>query len=121
MDSVQKLGNTIRVLREIKGLTQKVMAGELDMSVSGYNKIERGETDVPLSRLNQIAKVLDTDISKLLSPEQSYQFVFNNNTNANGIVQNQYVCNTDDMKQLLHLMQQQIHLLQAIVEKNTKK
>ena len=42
------------------------MADSLNMSVGGYGKIERGDTDIPLSRLQQIAAVLDTSIINLV-------------------------------------------------------
>jgi transcriptional regulator with XRE-family HTH domain len=36
------------------------------MSVGGYGKIERGDTDIPFSRLQQIAEVLNTSIINLV-------------------------------------------------------
>ena len=36
------------------------------LSITGYAKIERGETDVKLIRLEQICKVLNVDLTALL-------------------------------------------------------
>jgi transcriptional regulator with XRE-family HTH domain len=57
----------IHFLRQQKGWSQEDMAAKLGMSVNGYAKIERGETDIPLSRLGFIAKVLEMDLLELFS------------------------------------------------------
>jgi transcriptional regulator with XRE-family HTH domain len=49
----------IRKIRELKNLTREYVAEELKMSMSGYGKIERGEVDLTVSKLIEIAKVLD--------------------------------------------------------------
>jgi transcriptional regulator with XRE-family HTH domain len=48
----------IRKIRELKNLTREYVAEELKMSMSGYGKIERGEVDLTVSKLIEIAKVL---------------------------------------------------------------
>lgn len=50
---------SIRKIREMKNLTREYVAEELNMSMSGYGKIERGEVDLTVSKLIEIAKVLD--------------------------------------------------------------
>ena len=52
----------IRKIRELKNLTREYVAEELKMSMSGYGKIERGEVDLTVSKLMEIAKVLDVSI-----------------------------------------------------------
>ena len=52
----------IKKIRELKNLTREHVADELNMSTSGYGKIERGEVDLTISKLNKIAKVLDVTI-----------------------------------------------------------
>lgn len=41
----------IRLVRQLKGWSQEDVANKLGMSPNGYGSIERGETDVNLSRL----------------------------------------------------------------------
>ena len=74
----KKIGERIRRIRASKGLTQGNIAHELEMTHGAYAKIERGETDAPLSRLTQIAAVLEVNITeffedktKLLSWKES--------------------------------------------------
>jgi len=56
----------IRLIRQIKNWSQEDMASKLEMSVNGYANIERGDTDVQLSRLKQIAKVFEMELSELI-------------------------------------------------------
>jgi transcriptional regulator with XRE-family HTH domain len=44
------VGEKIKKLRELKNYTQQHMAEELDLSLSGYGKIERNETDISVSK-----------------------------------------------------------------------
>ena len=65
----------IRFLRQLKGWSQEDMAGRLNMSPNGYGSIERGETDVNLSRLEQIALIFEVRLSELF--ELNEQTVLN--------------------------------------------
>jgi transcriptional regulator with XRE-family HTH domain len=56
----------IKTFRNFKDITREYIASELDISVSGYSKIERGEVDISLSRLGQILEILDVDIQTIL-------------------------------------------------------
>jgi transcriptional regulator with XRE-family HTH domain len=60
---LKKIGERIRKLRNIKGVTQENVAEELGITASSYSKIERGETDANISRLLQIAKVLEVNVN----------------------------------------------------------
>lgn len=56
----------IKVLRLFNDLTQEEMAEKLGYSVQGYAKIERGETDPTVGKLEEIAKVLGIKLQDLL-------------------------------------------------------
>ena len=59
----------IRLERLQRGLSQENMADLLNLSTTAYGDIERGKTDLTLSRLSQIAQVLDVSPLTLLSDE----------------------------------------------------
>jgi transcriptional regulator with XRE-family HTH domain len=59
------LHKKIRFLRLHNGWSQETMAEKLDMSPNGYGSIERGETNVQLSRVLQIAKLFGIGIAEL--------------------------------------------------------
>ena len=61
------LGEKIRGIRVLKDLSQENMAAMLEMSLRGYGDIERGVTDVPFSRLEQIADKLGVQVSDILA------------------------------------------------------
>ena len=61
------------------------MADDLDLSLSGYAKLERGEIDITISRINQIASLLGIDVSQLLNFDASQIFNLNNNKLVQGV------------------------------------
>lgn len=92
-----KVGKKIKQLRELQNFTQQYMADQLSMSLSGYGKIERDETDVTLNKMNQIAKILDTDLNTILSFDKNQVFNLYNNKNANAIVSYQQVVTGEEL------------------------
>lgn len=57
----------IRLLREMRNFSQQHMADEMGLSIGGYGKIERGVSDIKLSQLIKIAKILNTDLNILIN------------------------------------------------------
>lgn len=57
----------IKKLRELNDLTQSDMAEKLEMSLSGYAKIERGISQPNVAMLERIAKVLGITVNELLT------------------------------------------------------
>ena len=57
----------LQLLRLEKNLTQEQMSEKLNLSTSAYCKIEYGETDLTLTRLDKIAKVLGISALSLFS------------------------------------------------------
>ncbi|MBR3980446.1 MAG: helix-turn-helix transcriptional regulator [Bacteroidales bacterium] len=69
--NLQTIGNTIRDLRKLKGVSQADIAGELDISIAAVSKIERGLTNISIQRLDQIATILNTSVFTLLGVEKT--------------------------------------------------
>lgn len=63
------IGERIRILRQIKSLSQENMANELDISVAAYSNIERDVTDITVSRLLLIAEILGVKASDIIDLE----------------------------------------------------
>ncbi|MDO4635897.1 MAG: helix-turn-helix transcriptional regulator [Streptococcus sp.] len=59
----------IRKFREAKDWSQEQMAEKLNMSLNGYAKIERGESEIYLDKLEQIAQVFDIDVIELMQSD----------------------------------------------------
>ena len=75
----QKLKN----LRELKNLTQEHMAEQLGLTTRAYSKIESGETQLTINRLNEISAILGVDPIEALGFD--HQNIFNNCTQEGNI------------------------------------
>jgi len=64
----------LRVMRMFKGWSQEEMAEKLGYSLSGYAKIERGEADINVSKLEKIAEMLGMNLQKLLGLNEENVF-----------------------------------------------
>ena len=64
---LKELGKNIRRIRQEKGLTQENVANDLDISLTAYTKIERGETNVSFLRLSQIADYFQVELIRFVS------------------------------------------------------
>jgi transcriptional regulator with XRE-family HTH domain len=62
----EKVAERIRIARLSKGLSQQNVADELGITVAAYSNIERGVTDISVTRAFQIADVLSVNPSHLL-------------------------------------------------------
>lgn len=115
-----KVCEKIHFLRQLKNWSQEEMASKLEMSVNGYAKIERGETDVPVSRLEQIAKVFEVELVELLSfGEKNIFYVTGDNTlnnSCNQVSHHNYTSNNPDQER----MQFEIEKLNLIVQQQMK-
>ena len=66
----------LKQLRELKNYTQEYMAQQLGLSTRAYSKIETGETQLTINRLNEISSILGIDPIEALGFD--HQNVFNN-------------------------------------------
>lgn len=94
-----QVGQKIKKLRELRNYTQEYMAKKLDLSMNGYGKIEREETELTLNRLNEIAKILEVKVFDLLGFDESKIF-FNqsshdSSTGASIVLQQQEITNNE--------------------------
>lgn len=63
-----KIHERIRKLREIKDITRIDLADHLEVSLSGYSKIEQGSVEITISKLMAIAEHLNVDVRQLIDP-----------------------------------------------------
>jgi transcriptional regulator with XRE-family HTH domain len=70
----KNISGNIRTIREMKNFTRDFVAGEMDMSTSGYGKIERGEIDLTISKLYKLSDIFDVSITDLLFFDTSFFF-----------------------------------------------
>lgn len=71
----------IRMLRKVKQLSQQEMAEKLNLSPTGYSKIERGERRIDITRLEKIAEIFGMELTELLSlNERNFIYFVNENS-----------------------------------------
>ena len=80
----------VRLFRELNRWSQEEMAERMNMSVAGYAKIERGETNISLHKLKQIASVLQIDLLDLVSTHDSGVILVGGENNQNHFRNNYY-------------------------------
>ncbi|WP_192878526.1 helix-turn-helix domain-containing protein [Haemophilus haemolyticus] len=80
----------VRLFRELNQWSQEEMAERMNMSVAGYAKIERGETNISLHKLKQIASVLQIDLLDLVSTHDSGVILVGGENNQNHFRNNYY-------------------------------
>lgn len=69
----------IRLMRELRNWSQEDMAEKMNLSPSGYAKIERGETKLHLEKLDKIAKIYNLELLDLLREDGGMGFLNNKN------------------------------------------
>ena len=80
----------VRLFRELNQWSQEEMAERMNMSVAGYAKIERGETNISLHKLKQIASVLQIDLLDLVSTHDRGVILVGGENNQNHFRNNYY-------------------------------
>jgi transcriptional regulator with XRE-family HTH domain len=71
-------GERIKELRESQGLLQRQLAADLEIDTPMFSKIERGERKAKREQVEQLAELLHTDKTQLLSlwlANQIFDFV----------------------------------------------
>ncbi len=107
----------------MKGLSQQNMADELEITVAAYSNIERGVTDISVTRLFQISAILDVTPQNIitLTDHSTYRFedIENNYADAGNIelFKNQLT----QMHEKLFLLEQKIEQLEFELRSQNKK
>ena len=80
------VGHKIRRIREIKGIKQETIANQIGIAVSSFGKIERGEIQLSVERLQAIAEALELPVNAILEYDEGVNNFFNSNTfNTTGL------------------------------------
>jgi transcriptional regulator with XRE-family HTH domain len=101
--------SNIKKFRELKNITREQIADELELSASGYSKIERGEIELSVTRLFQIANILDIEVSKIMNFDVTTIFNISHNSGMNGQVTVDNYTNSKDeyLEKYVKLLEQE--------------
>lgn len=75
---INKPETKIKQIRELKNITQDFIAKQLEISTRAYSKIENGETQLTINRLNEISAILKVDPMEVLGFDEKNIFNINN-------------------------------------------
>jgi len=109
-----ELHEKIKLIRQLKGWSQEETAERLSIAASTYGSIERGETDVNLSRLQQIAKIFEMDLLNLVAWDKgtTFNFIGTDNTTVIGTDNTTDFCRNWHVNSSFHEREQLLHELE---------
>jgi transcriptional regulator with XRE-family HTH domain len=111
-----KIGEKIRVLRTEKGYSQESLADLVGLSTSGIAKIERGESDITLKKIEKIIKHFDIEVDEFINFAGSSYYNFRNKNGISGVNINNNTLNLSVSKEKFDLLQSQVSLLIQEIE-----
>lgn len=114
-----EIHDNIRLMRENKNLTQEEMADKLNMSTSGYAKIERGETKLYHEKLEKIANVFGVSINHLF-PSKNENITVCMNMNESTDCNNNSVYYGDSDLEIAQLKKSLAHNKELLQQKDSE-
>lgn len=120
---MDKISQNIKKFRELKGITREQLAGDLGMSISGYSKIERGEVDLSMSKIQKISEVLGVEISEILNFDATQIFNVQHNNLVQSVgakAENMHFHSDDYREKYIKMLEKEIERLTEIVEGKRK-
>lgn len=113
------VGHRLQMLRMEKNLTQEQMGDKLNLSTSAYCKIEYGETDLTLTRLNKIADVLNMSALELFNKIDGNVYVNNSGTIGTniGVAKDCSTVNIKDSEDLRELIKANSRLIDTLFKR----
>lgn len=112
------VGQRLQLLRIEKNLTQEQMGEQLNLSTSAYCKIEYGETDLTLTRLNKIADILNMSATELFSKIDGNIYFTNSGSINVGISRDYSSIHTEssDLRELIKANNKLIEMLEKRID-----
>ena len=103
-----KVAEKIRMERLRLNLSQQNMADELGITIAAYSNLERGVTEISISRLAIIAAILQQPMVYFLSEEQALE-------DASASYQTKQ--SSGDLSQQVYMLIKEVHQLQSDVRR----
>ncbi len=108
----------IKQIRELKNISQDHVAANLGLTTRAYSKIETGETQLTINRLNEISEILKIDPIEILGFDDKQVF---NNCKQDGNIGINYINYPEKLieqkDETIKSLKEQIQLLKLLSEK----
>ena len=115
-DLKKLIGQRLQILRIENNLTQEQMSEKLHLSTSAYCKVEYGETDLTLTRLNKIAEIFKISAIELFEKINGHT-QFNNCQHFVGFAQNNQTVNVGTGDELRDLVKANACLIELLCKR----
>lgn len=126
MNTTQKIGSKLKIIRELNNYTQEYVANMLDISSSTYALMEKGQTPVTIQRMEKLGELYNMSINDLL--QLSEQTIIHHIEHSASIGNENVINNmglSDDernlYKQVIARLEQQNEKLHAQIEQQNLK
>lgn len=116
---MNRISENIKKFRELRGLTREQLASDLGMSLSGYSKIERGEVDLSMSKIQKISELLGIEISEILNFDANQIFNVQNNNLVQSIgakAENMHFHTDEYREKYIKMLEKEVDRLNKILE-----
>ena len=109
---LKAIGVNIQKVRKAKAKEPKEMATLLGITTQVYGNIEHGKTDISISRILELADVLQTNYQQILNIESAttYHQTATNNSGGNNILNADTLIIDENKKLILQLEKENLHL-----------
>ena len=108
----------LKQIRELKNLSQEYIATQLGLSVRAYSKIETGETQLTINRLNEISNIMGVDPIEVLGFDEKQVF---NNCKQEGNIGINHISLPEKLVQqyeeTIQSLKEQVSLLKLLMDK----
>lgn len=108
----------LKQIRELKNLSQEYIATQLGLSVRAYSKIETGETQLTINRLNEISNIMGVDPIEVLGFDEKQVF---NNCKQEGNIGINHINLPEKLVQqyeeTIQSLKEQVSLLKLLIDK----
>lgn len=114
---LMKTQDKIRAIRTQQKISQEQMAERLEITPQAYSKIESGKTKLNLDRIQQIAHILNIDVTELVNNEREIFLLIN----ENGVNHGKTIYHNNELKNEIDKLQLTIaHKDEIIVQLKTE-
>lgn len=111
MQKINTIGNNIRKVRDLKGLSQENVAISLGITQPSYARLEKDDDRITITRLKQIAIILQTSVAELINEKTAKVINQQNSENPQAYVD--VIINAD--KSHIETLKSEIAFLQELL------
>jgi transcriptional regulator with XRE-family HTH domain len=112
-------GEKLKILRELRNLSQEEVANELGIGQNTYSRIENNLAKLKADDAEKLAAIFGVALADLLSKDNPI-ISFTNNQIEKGYIHNHYEMQKEAVEELLKSKDAQIKLLTAVLETGRK-